>query len=215
MTSSGASIRPRPISVDVAQLVVLLERAALADLGRRRRRQFVIGRADIDLADDAGAVLLPADVDHRGDEQDARQRHAVDAAARVQRGQAVGDQQDDQRADQRLGDRALAAAERDAAEHGRGQHDHFEADADVAADGAEPRGEEQRADGGQRAAGDVAERDRAADRDAGIVGRAARAADRRDVPARPQPGHEDVAEDGDRDVDDARRSERRTRRRRR
>ena len=67
----------------VAQLVVLLERSALADLGRRRRRQVVVGRADIDLADDAGAVLLPADVDHRGDEQDARERHAVDAAARV------------------------------------------------------------------------------------------------------------------------------------
>ncbi len=62
-----------------------------------------------------------------------------------ERGQAVGDQQHDQHADQRFGDRALAAAERDAAEHGRGQHDHLEADADVAADGAEPRREEQRA----------------------------------------------------------------------
>ena len=119
-----------------------------------------------------------------------------------QRGQAVGDQQHDQRADQRLGDRALAAAEGDAAEHGRRQHDHLEADADVAADGAEPRREEQRADRGQHAAGDVAERDRAPHRNAGIVGRAARAADRGDVPARPQPGQEDVAEDRDDDIDE-------------
>ena len=53
----------------------------------------------------------------------------------------------------------------------------------------------------QRAAGDVAGGDRAAHRDAGIVGRAARAADRGDVPARPQARHEDVAEDRDHDVE--------------
>ena len=64
----------------------------------------------------------------------------------VHRGQAVDQEQHDQRADQRLGDRALAAAEGDAAEHGRGQHDHLEADTDIAADGAEPGREEQRAD---------------------------------------------------------------------
>ena len=96
-----------------------------------------------------------------------------------------------------FGDRALAAAEADAAEHGRRQHRDLEADADVAADRAEAGGEEQRADRGQHAAGDVAQRDRAAHRDAGIVGRAARAADRGDVPARPQAGQEDVAEDRD------------------
>ena len=129
----------------VAQPVVLLERSALADLGRRRRRQVVIGRADIDLADDAGAVLLPADVDHRRDEQDAGERHPVEAAASVHRRQAIGDQQNDQRADRRLGHRSLAAAKRDAAEHCRSQHDHLEPDADVAADRAEASGEEQRA----------------------------------------------------------------------
>ena len=41
-----------------------------------------------------------------------------------------------------------AAAERDAAEHGRRQHDHFEPDADVSADRAEPGGEEERPDRG-------------------------------------------------------------------
>ena len=62
-------------------------------------------------------------------------------------------------------------------------------------------GEEQRADAGQHAARDIAERDRAPHRDAGIVRRAARAADRGDVPAGPQPGQEDMAEDGDDDID--------------
>ena len=88
----------------VTQLVVLLEWAAFADLGGRRRRQLVEGRTDIDLADDAGAVLLPANVDRRGDKQNARQRHAVEAAARVHGREAVGDEQDNQRADRRLGD---------------------------------------------------------------------------------------------------------------
>src|SRR5271166_230951 len=162
----------------------------------------MVGRADIDLADDAGAVPLPADVDHRRYEQNARERHTVEAAARVHGRQAVGDEEDNQRADRRLGDRALAAAERDAAEHGRGQHDHLEADPDVAADRAEAGGEEERANRSQGAAGDVAERDRAPDRDAGIVGRSARAADRGDVPSRPQTGQENVPEDRDRQIDD-------------
>lgn len=79
----------------------------------------------------------------------------------------------------------------------------------MSADGAEPCGKEQRGDAGQHAACDIAERDGAANRNAGIVGRAARAADRGDVPARAQPGHEDMAEDRDRDVDqcDARNAE--------
>ena len=201
MTSSGASIRPRPISGHVPQLVVLLERSALADLGRRRRRQGMIGGSDIDLADDAGAVLLPADIDHRGDQKNCGHRHAIDAAPRVQGRQAVGDQEDDQHADRRFRHRSLAAAQRNAAEHRGRQHDDFEADADVAADGTEPRRKEQRADAGQHAARDIAERDRPPHRDAGIVGRAARAADRRDVPSRAQPGHEDVAEYRDREVD--------------
>ena len=200
MTSSGASMRPSADQRHVAQLVVLRERPA-AGRGRNRRGQPVKGRADIDLADDAVAVLQPADVDHGGDQQDGRQHHAVDAAAHRQRGQAIDHEQHDQRADQRLGDRALAAAEADAAEHGRGQHGHLEPDADIAADGAEPRGEKQRADRGQHAARGVAQRDRAPHRNAGIVGRAARAADRGDMPSRPQAGQKDMPEDRDHDID--------------
>ncbi len=84
--------------LDIAQLVVLLERAAMADLGRRWWRQRMIGRRHVDLADDARAVLLPADIDHGGDEQDAGQRHPVDAAARVHGREAIGDQEHDQHA---------------------------------------------------------------------------------------------------------------------
>ena len=130
-------------------------------------------RADIDLADDAGAVLQPADVDHGGDQQDGGEHHAVDATAHRQRGQAIDHEQHDQRPDQRLGDRTLATAEADAAQHRCGQHGHFQPDADIAADGAEPGREKQRADGGHRAAGDIAQRDRAPHRDAGIGGRTA------------------------------------------
>ena len=66
---------------------------------------------------------------------------------------------------------------------------------------------------GEHAARDIAERDRAPHRDAGVVGGAARAADRRDVPARAQAGQEDVAEDRDGgvDQDDARHAEDRRR----
>ena len=103
-------------------------------------------RADIDLADDACAIFQPANVDGGGDQQDSGEHHAIDAAADRERGHAVDQEQHDQRADQRLGYRALAAAEADAAEDGRGQHGHFETDTDVAADGAEPGGEKQRAD---------------------------------------------------------------------
>ena len=124
------------------------------------------------------------------------------AAPDRHRRQPVGDEEHDQGAGGRLGDRPLPASERDAAEHGRGQHRHLEADTDVAANGAEPGCEEQRADRGQDAAGDVAKRDGPPDRDSGIIGRAARAADRGDVPARTQPRQEDVAEDRDREIED-------------
>ena len=191
-----------PDQRDVAQLVVLLERAALADLGRRWRRQPVIGRRDIDLADDARPVLQPPDVDDGGEQQDAGQHHAVEPAPDRHRGQAVGDEQHDQRSGRGLGDRSLAAAERDAAEHGRGQDRHLEADADIAADRAEPGREKQRTRRGQDATGDIAKRDGPPDGNAGIIGRAARAADRRDMPARAQPRQEDVAEDRDREIKD-------------
>ena len=54
--------------------------------------------------------------------------------------------QNDQRADKRLDDRSLAAAQADAAKHGGRQHDHLEPDADIAANRAQAGGEEETAD---------------------------------------------------------------------
>ena len=150
---------------DVAQLVILRERPA-AGCGRNRRGQPMKSRTDIDLADDAVAVLQPADVDHGGNQEDGREHHAVDAAAHRQRGHAVDQKQHDQRADQRLGNRAFAAAEADAAQHRCRQDSYLQPDADIAADGAEPCGEKQRADRGQYATGSVTQSDRAPHRNA-------------------------------------------------
>ena len=201
----GAFDAAEPDHRHVAQLVVDRPGCAAIRRGRGGRQHVVIGRADIDLVDDAVAVLEPAYVDHRGQEQDRGQRHAVDAAVQAHRRDPVGDQQDDERADQRLGDRALAAAEADAAEHRGRQHQHLKANADVASDRSEACGEKERADRRQNAAADVTHRHGAADGDSAVVSGAARAADRGDVPARSHARHEEVAEDGDRRIDESNR----------
>ena len=146
-------------------------------------------------------VLQPADVDHRGQQQDGGQHHAVVAAQQRHRGQAVDDQQHNQRTDQSLHHRALAAPQADAAQHGSRQHRHFQADADVAAGRGQTRREEDAAQGRQHAAGDIAHGDRAPHFNAGVVGRAPRATNGRDMPARPQTGQENVAKDRDQDID--------------
>ena len=154
----------------------------------------VIGRANIDLADDARSVLLPADVDHRRGQKDAGQHDTIDAAACVERGEAIDYQQHDQRSDQRFCDRAPAAPKCDPAEHRGSQHDNLETDADVSADGAKARSKEKRADGRQPAAGNVTKCNRAPDRDTRIIGRASRTAYGGDVPTGTQAGQEDMAE---------------------
>ena len=86
----------------------------------------------------------------------------------------------------RLDDRAAAAAEAVAAEHGCGQGRDLEADAGVGAGPAQARGEEDAGQRRQHARHDIGEAHRAPHRDADIVGGAARAADREDVPAGPR-----------------------------
>jgi hypothetical protein len=136
----------------------------------------------------------PANVDDRCGQQNAGQNHSIDAAAHRKGRQAVGDEQDDQGADKRLGDRTSAAAEADAAEHRGGERGDFEADADVAADRAEPCREKQRATGGQRAARRITASDRRADRNARVIGRPPGTADSHDMPARPEPCQQNVTE---------------------
>ena len=161
----------------------------------------MIGRADIDLADDARAVLEPANINNRRDQQNGRQHHPVEAATHAERGQAVGDKQHDQRSGQRLRNRSVATAKRDAAQYCCRQNGHFETNADVAADRPETCGEEQRADRGQRTTRHIAQRDGATHGDTRIVGGAPRSADRSDMPTRTHPRHEDVPEDRDHDID--------------
>src|SRR6185312_5808538 len=86
------------------------------------------------------------------------------------------------------------------AENGRSEDSYFKPDTDIASDRAEPGRKEQRADRGQHATGDVTEGDGPPDGNAGVVSRAARAADRGDVPAGPQSRQEDVAEDRHRQI---------------
>ena len=54
---------PQPDQADAGQPVVLHEGRVAADADRLEPRHLVEGRADIDLGDDAVAVLQPADVD--------------------------------------------------------------------------------------------------------------------------------------------------------
>src|SRR6185369_3374347 len=102
----------------VPQFVILLEWSSASDFGRWRGWQCMVSRRDIDLADDAGAVFLPADVYHCGRQKDRRKRHTVDAATRVHGCQPVGDQKNDEHADQRLDDRSLAASQGDTTKDG-------------------------------------------------------------------------------------------------
>ena len=182
------------------QAVVQCPRSAAVGCGRRHRRHAVVGRADVDRIDDAVPVFQPADVHHRSQQQHARQHHAVVAALHRHGGQAVDDQQHDQGADQRLRYRALAAPQADPAQHRGGNHRELEALAYAGAGRGQPRGEEDSTHSGQHAAGHVTHRHRGAHRDAGVVSRAARPADSRDMPARAQAGQEDVAENRHRHI---------------
>jgi hypothetical protein len=185
---------PKTDQRDIPQLVVLLKRSSASDFRWRGRWQCVIGWRDVDLADDARPILLPADVNHRGRQQNCGERHPIDPAPRVHGSQSVGNQQNDEHADQRLDYRPLSASQSDATKNGSRQHDHFKANADVAAHSAQARSKEQGTDAGQHAARDIAQRDRSPHRDAGVVGRSARTTDGHDVPSGPQPGHENMAE---------------------
>jgi len=170
--------------LDGAQAVVEhIRRAGCVDLRRRRQRQ--IGGRDIDLGQDAVAVLLPAHVDEDGEQEDHAEDRRGYRTADAEIDQAVGQHEHEQAANDGLGDRAAAAADGGAAEHGGGQRLNLQADAGVGSRAAEA-GREQEA--GQRAHGarrDIGEEHHEAHIDAGIEGRAPRPADGRQPPAGP------------------------------
>ena len=103
----------------------------------------------------------------------------------------IDQQRDDDRAHQRLADRAAPAAEAVAAEQRRRHDREFEADAGVGADAGKPRRVKHAGEAGEHAGDDIGQAHRAPHRDAGVVGRATRSADRRDAPADAQPGHDE------------------------
>jgi hypothetical protein len=116
------------------------------------------------------AVFEPAYVDYRGQEQDRGQYHAVDSALQTHRRDPVRDQQYDERANQGLGDRPLAAAEADATEHTGGEYQNLEADADIASDGRETRCKKECANRRQNAATHVTHRHGAAYGNSTVIG---------------------------------------------
>ena len=167
-------------NTDLTQAVVGLHRAVL---GRDRRQQLVEGRRDVDGPEQLVAVLDPAHVEEDGSHQHEAEQQRVHRRRNGQRQQRIGQDEHEDRAHQRLGDRAAAAAERNAAEHGRGQRLQFHAGADIRC-GRADAGREQV--GGQRdedRAQHIGREHRPAHIDAGIVGRAPRAADGQQPPA--------------------------------
>ena len=111
--------------------------------------------------------------------------------------QAVDHDHHGDRADDRLGRRAAAAAEAVAAEHRRRQGRDLEPDAGIGARAAQARREEHAGQRGKRARHDIGEADHAPHRDADIVRGAARAADRQHMPAGPRPAEHQMRGDGD------------------
>ncbi len=199
MTSSGPSTCRQPDDLDVGELVV--EREGRARLRRRRARQREIGRRDIDAREHLHAVLQPAHVDGDRREQDHAEHQSARAAAQPELHQRALNDEHDDGAQHALHHGAATAAEADAAEHRGRQRRDFQPRAGVGPGRVQPRRVEHARRRGQHARDDIGEADRAPHRDAGVMRRAARAADRLDMPAEPQPRQEDMGGDGDDDGD--------------
>ena len=123
------------------QLVVERVRRARIERGRRgRKRQ--ISRRHIDLGEPLVAIAQEAHVDEdRGDEH-AAQYGGVRRPGDTEASEAVGDDQDEQRAHDRLGDPAAPSAKRIAAEDRRGQRGDLEPHACVGPRAADAGGEQ-------------------------------------------------------------------------
>ena len=105
----------------------------------------------------------------------------------------IGQERDDYRPHQRFADRTAPAAEAVAAEERRRHDREFEADAGVGADAGKPRRIEYARKAGEHAGDDIGQAHRASHRDAGVVGRTTRSADRHDAPADAQPSQNDMS----------------------
>src|SRR5687767_9983050 len=130
-------------------------------------------------------MLLPAHVDEDGEDQHDAENGGSDRPADAEVDQAIGKQQHQQAAYDRLGDRAASATDRRAAENGRSQCLDLQTDAGVGTRAAEACGEKKARKGAHRARRDISQEHHEADVDAGIERRAPSAADGGKPPARP------------------------------
>ena len=128
--------------LDGPQLVVQRVRRGRIEGGRRRGKR-EIGGGHIDLRQPPVAIAQEAHVDEDGGDQHATQNRRVDRPGHAEACKAVGHDEDQQGAHDRLGDGPSAPAKRIAAEHRRGESGHFQPYARVGACAADARGEEE------------------------------------------------------------------------
>ena len=174
--------------LDVLQPVVEGEGGAGIGAGGCRLGQLDIGGRDVDLVEQLVAVLQPAHIDEDGEDQGEAEHHRSRTGIEAEAQHAIGHDEHDDGADQCLDDRAAAAAEAVAAEHGRCQSRNLQPHAGIGA-GAGKAGGVDRIGGA----------DRAAHGQADIVRRTARTADGHQPPAGPRTRQQDMADDGDDD----------------
>ena len=175
----------------------VVEGIGAAGSGQRRLRlaHAVIDRRDIDLVQHLVPVLQPADVQGHRRGQHQAQHHLVGAGAIAQADQAVGHDQHDDRAHDALGDRAAPAAQAVAAHHGGGQRHDLEIQTGAGSCAAQAAGDQEAGETAAETGDDIGHEHGLAHADAGIVGGAARAADRQDMPARTGPRDRDMRDD--------------------
>jgi hypothetical protein len=128
--------------LDGPQLVIERVRRGWIEGGRRRGKREIGGR-HIDLRQPPVAIAQEAHVDEDGCDQNAAQHRRVDRPRYAKTCEAVGHDQHQQGAHDRLGDGPAAPAERIAAEHRGGESGHFKADAGIGARAADARSEKE------------------------------------------------------------------------
>ena len=139
--------------------------------------------------------FAPSDVDCDGQQQHEANHHRRRAAFESKPDEPVRQQRDDDCAHQRLADRASTAADAVAAKQRGRDRGEFEAEAGVRAGAGKPRCIKHAAETRQHARDDIGQADGGPHRDAGVVGRAPRSADRDDAPADAQPSKNDMRDD--------------------
>ncbi|MPL88390.1 hypothetical protein SDC9_34410 [bioreactor metagenome] len=191
----GPLERAQPDMLGCGEAVVQRIGRARMRLGRLGLAHLQIDRRDIDLVQHLVAVLQPADVDGDGDGQHDAQDHLVGAGAIAQANEPVRHHQHDHRAHQPLDHRAAPAAEGIAADDRRGEGEDLEPGAGARPRARQPAGDQEPRRARAQAGEDIGQEHRAPDLDAGVMRRAARAADGEDMPADAGAGQGDMGDE--------------------